>query len=215
MHPILKALLKTLAFTLLIFISSCHQRTRNRIDTFIVPILEKPLSDTLVDGVPLPPAIQTYYLTFNFIIDSSGQAFYYQRRSRNYICGTGMDWDTPPPFIDLQPKDIVQIPYAAIADFIKLNILSVDPSDRLVSIASINDTIKSNQLAEMLIVFKDTSNHIRWLFRKATQEESVVLKHKQKQAYYDSESIIWDSTKIGFMPTPEEMMIFTPPKVDK
>ena len=207
--------MKTLAFIFMILISSCDLNQQKPNDTFIVPKLKRPLSNTSLDGLPLPPPIRSYYLTFNFIIDQSGQAFYYQRRLHRSICWTGIDWDTPPPFIDLQPTDIVRIPYNNIEDFINLNVFAVDSSDRLVSIALIKDTTKSDQLAKILIALENTSNHARWLLRKATQEESVVLDHKQKQAYYDSEAIIWDSSKIGFMPTSEEMMKFTRPKVDE
>lgn len=207
--------LKRLAFVLIILIAACTHRTQKMNDTFVVPIINKPILDSVLNEPPPVPPVKTYYLAFNFLVDASGEIFYYQRQSYRWICGTGLDWDTPPPFIDLQPKDIIHIPDSNIQDFIKLNVFTVDSPDRTVSIALLKDTIRSIQLSKIIAVLKDTSNHATWLLRKATLEELVVFEHKRNQAYYDSNGIKWDSTRIGFAPNFEDMIKFTTPKVEE
>ena len=207
--------MKRLAFVLIILITACTQRTQKMNDTFVVPIINKPILDTVLNEPPPVPPVKIYYLAFNFLVDASGEIFYYQRQSYGWICGTGLDWNSPPLFIDLQPKDIIHLPHNNIEDFIKLNILMVDSSDRTVSIALLKDTIRSVQLLKIVAALMDTSNHATWLLRKATLEEMVVLEHKKKQAFYDPEGIEWDSTKIWYWPKFEDIKKFTTPKVEE
>lgn len=137
-------------------------------------------------------------MTTNFIIDTFGEVYFYAQPQYGWFCGTGFNWDTPPEFINLKPKDIVQVPINSITDFIKLNVLSLDGNDRRVAIASVKDTIQSVGLSKILAVCNDNSNKIKWTFRKTTQEENVVLKFKKLNRKYYFEDIKWDSTKIWF-----------------
>jgi hypothetical protein len=201
-----------LPFLLTVFISCSQQPTRTD-DVYIVPQREKPQDGTTPNEPPPPPPIQTYYLATNFIIDTSGEVYFYEQPQYAFYCGTGLDWDTPPEFIDLKPKDIVQVPINSITDFIKLNILSLDSNDRRVAIASLKDTIQSVGLSKILAACNDNSNKIRWTFRKTTQEENVVLKFKKLNKRYNSDDIKWDSTKIWFPLKIDSSIKLTPPKV--
>jgi hypothetical protein len=156
-------------------------------ETFIVPDLKME---------PFLPI--NIYLPFNLIVDSSGRIFYYQQQ---IISGSNDVDEELPAFINLRPKDIVQIPSSNIEDFIKLNILSNDNSEKLVAIALSVDTIKSEPLSKIRMMFKDTSNHVKWLIRKVTQEEKIVLQYKEKNKNYYPNDIKWDSTKIRFPTT--------------
>ena len=91
---------------------------------------------------------------------------------------------------------------------------NIDRKYKWVAIASIKDTIKSEGLVMLFKVLNDPSNYIRWTFRKATQEESIVLKFNELNLKYYSNNIKWDSTKIQFLPTIDDMIRFTPPKVE-
>ena len=145
-----------------------------------------------------PPPPVDIYLPFNFIVDSSGKIFYYQQ---HIIFGSNDVVEELPAFINLRPKDIVQIPANNIEGFIKLNILSNNSSERLVAIALSVDTIKSEPLSKIKKMFNDTSNHVRWIIRKVTQEEKIVLQYKEKNKNYYPGDIRWDSTKIRFPTT--------------
>ncbi|RXK60737.1 hypothetical protein ESA94_09750 [Lacibacter luteus] len=205
--------MKNLLVILLTVFISCSQRQTNSDDVFLVPVRTKPEIKSQSDEPPPPPPIQTYYLPSNFIIDTAGEVYFYQQQQYGWFCGTGIDWDTPPEFIDLKPKDLIHIPIASIEDFIKLNIATLDSNDRRVAIASIKDTVTSVGLSKIFKVFKDSTNKINWTFRKATQEESIVLKFKQLNWKYYSDDIKWDSTKTRFPPTIDDMIKFTLPKV--
>jgi hypothetical protein len=177
-----KRLLKNIIF-LFLFIS-CSDQTKNINETFIVPTLKTK-----------PPPPVDIYLPFNFIVDSSGKIFYYQQQ---IIFGSDDVDEELPAFINLKPKDIVQIPTNNIEDFIKLNILSNNNSEKLVAIALSVDTIKSKSFLKIRMMFNDPSNHVKWLIRKVTEEEKIVLQYKEKNKNYYPSDIRWDSTKIRF-----------------
>jgi len=200
-----------LPFLLTVFIS-CSQKPTRTNDVYIVPQREKPQVDTTLNEPPPLPPIQTYYLTTNFIIDTFGEVYFYEQPQYGWFCGTGFNWDTPPEFINLKPKDIVQVPINSITDFIKLNVLSLDSNDRRVAIASVKDTIQSIGLSKILAACNDNSNKIRWTFRKTTQEENVVLNFKKVNKRYNPEDIKWDSSKIWFPLRIDSSIKFTPPE---
>jgi len=198
---------------LLSILIACSQPSGDDNDIHIVPILKQPKLRTESNEPPPPPPIQVYYLPSNFIIDTAGRIYFYQQQQHAWFCGTGIEWDTPPVFIDLKPKDIIQVPIENIEGFIKLNILTLDRVDRRVAIASLKDTIKSEGLSRILKVFWDSSYKVRWAFRKATQEERIVLSFKRLNRKYSSEDIKWDSAKIYFPLKVDTEIKFTPPKV--
>lgn len=207
-----KMTLKLLPLIALTFLFGCNQPTEKSNNIFIVP------SDSMLfakrtpgEPPPPPPPPKIYYFPSNLIIDTGEHIYYYQQQIQTgWVCGTGMDWDIPPSFIDLQPKDIVEIPSEAVEMFIKANIQFIDKSDRQFAIASTVDTITSVGLSKILSIFKDTSNHITWTFRRTTQEENMVLSYKKRKERYYADEVKWDSTKTLF-PSKFENIKFTPP----
>jgi hypothetical protein len=206
--------LKNLLLICLTLIWGCSQPTKNSTETFIVPSDTLPVYKTTGNQPPPPPPIKSYYFPSNFIIDSGHIYFYQQPIQYGWFCGTGIEWDTPPSFINLKPKDIIEIPSDNLEQFIKSNIQYLDDRNRIFAVASTVDTITSVGLAKIFVIFKDTSNHIKWNFRRTTQEESVVLNYKKTKERYDYEEIKWDSTKILF-PLKLDNIKFMQPKVDK
>ena len=198
---------------LTVFIS-CSQKPTRTNDVYIVPQRQKPQVDTTPNEPPPLPPIQTYYLTTNFIIDTSGEVYFYEQPQYGWFCGTGFNWDTPPEFINLNPKVIFHVPINSITYFIKLNVLSLDSNDRRVAIGSVKDTIQSIGLSKILAACNDNSNKIRWTFRKTTQEENVVLNFKKLNRRYNSEDIKWDSSKIWFPLKIDSSIKFTPPETN-
>jgi hypothetical protein len=159
---------------------------------------------------PPPPFIPyPHYFDHNFIIDTGGAVYYFTREHHGMICGTGMNFDTPPDFINLGPADLIQVPTDALESFLSVNVLNQDGSRRLSTISVVKDTIQSKALFTIADIF--IKNHVPWLYRKTTQEENVVLKYKKLQTYYDYTSVPWDSTKIHFFPSTKELLKFNPP----
>jgi hypothetical protein len=129
-----------------------------------------------------------------------------------FLCGTGVDINSPPEFINLKPSDLIQLPDDLLVSFISENILNQSKSGRLSTISIVRDSIWSPGLFRIPEIFRQ--NDVPWLYRKTTQEENMVIKYKKMQTYYDYESIKWDSTKIHFHPVMDEMRKFTPPVVE-
>jgi hypothetical protein len=197
-----------------ILLFGCNQTVDKSSEIFIVPADTMPIAKKADNEPPPPPPIKTYYFPSNFIIDTGGHIYFYQQRIKSgWICGTGMEWDTPPSFIDLQPKDIFEIPFNDVDKFIIANIQYLDKSNRQFAIGSTADTITSIGLAKIFEIFMDTSNHVTWTFRRTTQEENIVLKFKKNKKDYYSDQVKWDSTKTLFPPKLENIK-FTPPKVE-
>jgi hypothetical protein len=175
---------------------SCAQPFSSKKNTFIVPTdIQTSIKWTDSAVPPPPPPSRAYYLPFNFIIDTAEQIFFFQRE-RTMNDDAVLDWGTPPEFINLQPKDIFQLPKDDIEKFITLNILNSGRLGRVVAIASTKDTIESAGLSIIISILSE--NHVPWKFRKVTQEETVVLDYKRRNEVYYSGSVKWDSTKIRF-----------------
>ena len=158
-------------------------------DTFIVP------------GDNPKDLVKEFYFNYNLIIDTGNHIFYYQRpivRS----CGNIEEWDKLkiPYFLGLKPNDIIQIPSDNIEQFLKLNMLNSE-YQRWASIASTVDTIKSSGLFKIMSLFNDTLNNVKWIFRKTTIEENIVLQYKKSGNTYSPDEIKWDSTKTLFPET--------------
>ena len=151
---------------------------------------------------PPPPPPKKYYFPSNFIIDTGRHVYYHQQENIFGWNCTPTEWDDLPPlFINLQPKDIIEVPIQNIEDFIKLNIQYLDRSYRHFAIASVADTITSFGLSKIFLVFKDKTNDINWIFRRTIQEENIVLNFKKsKERYYHPDRFKWDSTKTLFTP---------------
>jgi hypothetical protein len=201
--------LKYLSFIALVFHYSCSNQIDKGKDIFIVP---EPIKAVIIDTInnfPSPPPVRTYYLPFNFIVDSTGQVFFYQLQLSSWTCMTGRDWDKPPEFVDLHPTMIVRLPGEGIQEFIKLNILNQDSTIRRVSIASERDTIHSPALSKIMAVLQDSASQAKWLLRKTTLEEVVVLDYKKKQKTYQADEIKWDSSKV-LNPPKFEIIDFSP-----
>lgn len=140
------------------------------------------------------------YAPFNFIIDTSGQIYYYQLQLVKPKYASGIDDDLIPPFIGLNPENIVKISRASLEDFINSNILLLDKDDKYVSIACVVDTVKSASFKRLIDIFSETTHKVTYSIRRVTQEEMIVLDHKKRQLYYDPNSVHWDSSRIRFMP---------------
>jgi len=194
---------------------SCSDTTVT--DTFLFTIPVDTVSEQKVadpNEPPPPPIYKLYYTAFNFIVDSSGNLFFFQRQMPSLICGTGLDENAAPAYIDLRPTDIVAVPKEGLRSFVDLNIFTHPPDDRIVAIGLLKNKIQSEELYKLTQLLKDTSKKARWFIRKATQEESIVLDYKKKLAKFYPEDIHWDSTKTRFPPK-LEITDFTPPKIEE
>jgi hypothetical protein len=175
--------------------AACTQPTKEKKFTFIVSSFNQP-----IDPKEPPPPAMPEYAPFDFIFDKSGQIYYYQLQIGKPRCASRLDDDLTPPFINLQPENIVQVPVTNIAEFIRSNILALDKDYKYVSIATFDDTVKAISFKTLIDIFSDTASKTTYSVRKITQEENVVLGYKKRLSYYDPNSVIWDSSRIRFPP---------------
>lgn len=144
---------------------------------------------------PPPPVGGTPYGTHNFIFDNDTTIYYFQRREFSPGCGTGMENDTTPHFIDLQPHNLIQIPNNSITDFIKLNYKG--DYNNATFISSKSDTLKSKAYFDLINALQLSLKHRDFYhIRRTTQEEDTVLHYKKSKKYYYSNQIKWDTTRI-------------------
>ena len=148
-----------------------------------------------------PP--KNFYSINNFIIDSSGQVYYYQfMLGKTGLCGTGLPNhpDNIPEFASLSPERLIAIPSNAVDNFISLNVKSECGIKKFITISSMTDTIRSIGFDNIFRVVSDTSNHIGFSIRMTTIEENTVLRFKKNNEFYDPKKVVWDTTQIFIYP---------------
>lgn len=129
-------------FCFLLWNCTKKENTKENIPYIISQKDIKPKSSTELrekHNPPPPPPIPGWlvYGTNVFIIDNDSKIYYFQREQIGFICGTPTA-DTIPNFINLQPKDLIEIPNKNIYHFIKLNYK--DAFRNITFIASKSDT---------------------------------------------------------------------------
>jgi hypothetical protein len=145
-----------------------------------------------------PPSPYSYYGCFNFIFDTSGTIYYYQKfydKDTSYESVIDFDSDAP-IFINLSPDKIIKIPESALKAFFESNVLSADPAYKSIRIVGLTDTIRSPSVNYLMAQVSDTTKHIYHIVRLATLEERTVLDFMKKNKFYDADKVIWDSTQI-------------------
>ena len=186
--------MKILFFFCLLF-ATCSPPMNDKDYVFVVSSFNKPTDPKKPPAPPMPT-----YAPFNFIVDTSGKIYYYQLQIGKPRCASGIHDNLTPPFIGLQPQNIVEIPGVTLMRFVKSNLHWLDQDYKFVSIASPVDTVKTASFKSLIEIFSDTTFHVRYSIRTTTQEENVVLRHKVREVYYDPDLQRWDSTRISFMP---------------
>lgn len=146
------------------------------------------------NNVPPPFIPNGISLECNIIIDENSNIYYYQKNKKGVFCNYGMENDTIPKFIDLQPKDLIKIPKDCIDKFINENVMTKEKRKQILIMASQTDTIKDQKFLSFLYNTKVPT----YVIRRTTQEEDTVLSYKKKNAFYYSDSIKWNKTKIKF-----------------
>ncbi|MFA9189760.1 hypothetical protein AAGV28_00125 [Flavobacterium sp. FZUC8N2.13] len=190
-----------LGFMICLFFGNCSKKREIKEEN-LPYIISKNYNKKIIRGnvtVPPPPPTPGWliYGTNTFIINSDSTLYYFQNSKTGYICGTRSEFDTIPHFINLQPKDIIEIPVNSITDFIKLNYK--DDFRNITFIASKSDTLKSKIYFDLKKALDlSLSDRDFYQIRRTTQEEDTVLIYKKSNKYYNSDDIRWDKTRIKF-----------------
>jgi hypothetical protein len=179
---------------------SCNKKKENAIVKNKPYIISQENNRRIINGDTISqPPIPGFlvYGTNTFIIDSDSTIYYFKQGDVGHICGNSEKGDTIPYFIDLQPKDLIQIPANSISNFIKLNYK--DHFRNMTFIASKSDTLKTKVYFDLVKALKlSLKDRDIYFMRRTTQEEDTVLKYKKNNEPYNSKDIKWDLERITF-----------------
>jgi hypothetical protein len=187
-----------IVFMICLFFGNCHKKenTEENIPYIISQENKEKISGS--DTIPPPPPIPGWLFngTDTFIINSDTTVYYMKNKGIGMICGT-LTADTIPYFVDLNPRDLIEISNKNIFDFIKLNYN--DDFRNATFIASHSDTINSKiffDLRKSLNFYKRDRDFVA--IRRTTQEEDTVIFYMKNNKHYDSDDIKWDKKRIKF-----------------
>lgn len=188
-----------IGFIICLILCSCTRKEKTIQNTpYVISkhdlISNKPRNKNIPPPPPMPGGIA--YGTNTFIIDNNSKIYYFQREEIGRVCISD-PVDTIPYFINLQPKDLIEIPPNSLSDFIKLN--HKDNFRNLTIISSKLDTLKSKNYFTLIkaIEFSIKEKDL-YFIRRTTQEEDTVLKYKENNDHYYSDLIKWDRNRIRF-----------------
>ena len=136
--------------------------------------------------------LKGFYGECNLIIDRNGDVLYFQNKNDVRMCGTGMENDTIPEYLDLHPKHLVKIPKDCIEKFVNENVMNKEKRRQILVVASQTDTIKNEKFLSFFYNMKVQA----YIVRRTTQEEDTVLYYKKKDMFYNSKEIKWDKSRI-------------------
>lgn len=187
--------MKSFLLLTLIVISFSRCSPKNKQDGF--SYIVKPFYRPPEPFEPPPPPVR-HYSQFNFIVDTTDRLYFFQLEPDGFeYCGVGSDEDKA-PFIGLKPEDLIEVPMPAAKEFINFNIIGDSDKAKFVRIAALQDTVKSPTLEWLINSFSDTTAATKFVVRRATQEEEVILTFKKQRQIYHADSVQWDSTKTRF-----------------
>ncbi len=144
------------------------------------------------NNIKTVPPLKAFYYESNLIIDKNNNLYFYQRNRIAVGCGTGMENDTLPEFLNLQPKDLIKIPKESIGKIVYENVMTKEKNRKILIIASQIDTIKNRKILNFLNDLKVPT----YIIRRTTQEEDIVLHYKITNQFYYSNEIKWDKNRI-------------------
>jgi len=146
----------------------------------------------------IPPPLPLFYGDYNFIVDNNTQQIFLHKKKHMWFCGAGVDF-TEPDFLYLAPEDFKLLTKDEIQKYFTDTLPNLDNQQAIV-LASFQDSIKLKE-PRQLIDFIFLSRKIqRFNIRTVTEEEKVVLEHKNRNLPYSADSIQWsDNFSVPFI----------------
>lgn len=189
-----------IGFMICFLFLNCTKKDEKIVEKNKPYIISKENNRQIINGDTIPPPPIPGFLVYGtntFIIDSDSTIYYFKQGDVGHICGNWDRSDTIPYFIDLQPKNLIQIPTDSISNFIKLNYK--DHFRNMTFIASKSDTLKTKTYFDLVKALKSSlKERDNYFMRRTTQEEDTVLKYKKNNQHYNSKNIKWDDKRISF-----------------
>lgn len=146
------------------------------------------------NNVPPPFIPNGISAEINLIIDEQSNLYYYQRNKSAVFCAFGIENDTIPKFIDLQPKDIIKIPKDCIEKFIEENVMTKEKRRQILVVASQTDSIKDYKLVSFIY----NLNVPTYVIRRTTQEKILFFITRKKTCFMILKKLNGINQKLSF-----------------
>ena len=173
---------------LFILVISCSKKVKNeQPEYYVLKKLESGLYSK--DNLNKRTLNKLFYGEHTFIIIDTTK-IYYHNLSKNYFCGTGIDF-TKPPKLDLSPNNLKVVENNNLKSF--LDTISKNKNNYSYlfgSISSPKDTIRSKAFKILIEYFKRNGIE-KYNIRKWTEEEKFVSEAKYANKKYKSVNIKW------------------------
>ena len=147
-----------------------------------------------------------FYSDCNLILTPDNKIFFHKKDSLLNCCDTGEDYNFP-DYIGLNPVDLVSINEQDIVR--KIQNASVQKKDdkHSIQIALYSDTIR-NSIFQNILLLMDSLKFDNFDVRLITEEEKVVIAHKENRLPYNFYKIRWTSrfsNTVFPAPAPDEI----------
>ena len=189
-----------IGFIICFLFLNCDKKKESTVAKNKPYIISKENNRQIINGDTTPPPPIPGFLVYGtntFIIDSDSKIYYFKRGNVGHICGNWAREDTIPYYINLRPKDLIEVPKNSISKFVKSNY--TDNFRNMTFIASPLDTLNTKAYFDLVKALKSSlKERDLYFMRRTTQEEDTVLKYKKSNKHYNSEEIKWDKDRIAF-----------------
>ncbi|MER2998558.1 hypothetical protein [Pontibacter populi] len=156
-------------------------------------------------GTSTPPPPTLFYGDYNFIVDNRSQQVFLHKKKHNWFCGTGVDF-TKPDFIDLAPEDLILLTDKEVQNYFADTLTNLGDRQAIV-LASLQDSIRLKEPRKLVDLIFLSRKIQRFNIRMVTEEEKVVLEHKNRNLPYSADSIQWsDNFSVPFYPPQEKSL---------
>lgn len=145
-----------------------------------------------------------FYSVHNLILTPNNKLFFHCKDSVLNCCDTGEDYNYP-NYIGLNPVDLVAINKQDLIRQIQIASSQKKEDKYSVQIALYSDTIRGSEFEKILLLM-DSLRFDNFDIRLITEEEKVVIDHKENNRSYNFYKINWKS-RFSYM-------LFPPPPID-
>ncbi|MBL7710583.1 MAG: hypothetical protein JNJ86_16050 [Chitinophagaceae bacterium] len=145
-----------------------------------------------------------FYSSYNLILTPNNKVFFHRKDSLLNCCDTGEDYDFP-DYIGLNPVDLVLINKQDLIKKIQAASIQKRDDKHSIQIALYSDTIRSPDFKNILSLM-DSLHFDNFDVRLITEEEKVVINHKENNQPYNFYKVSWTSrfSNTRFPPPPPE-----------
>jgi len=132
-----------------------------------------------------------FYSSYNLILTPDNKIFFHNKDSLLNCCDTGQDYNFP-DYVGLNPIDLGLINKQDLIKKIQIASLQKKDDKHSIQIALYSDTIRNSEFQNILLLM-DSLKFDNFDVRIITEEEKVVIDHKENNQPYNFYKVRWTS----------------------